>query len=55
MLLNKIKWMAVGVAITASTVLLYNNRDKLTHDIALLIGDEKIPTNEVISTTEVVG
>jgi uncharacterized protein YfaS (alpha-2-macroglobulin family) len=27
MLLNKIKWMAVGIAITASAVLLYNNRD----------------------------
>ena len=29
-------------------ILLYNNRDKMTKDIALLIGDETIPTNEVV-------
>jgi len=27
-------------------ILLYNNRDRVTNDIALLIGDEKIPTQE---------
>ena len=30
-------------------ILLYNNRDRVTKDIALLIGNNNIPTNEVVS------